>query len=192
MSETIELAVSAARQIDGWMSRDHLAWLAESAARHQSIIEVGSWKGRSTKALAMATLGKVYAVDGWIGATRKTRELIAAEGRDNIEAEFRRNLAPEISAGKVVVIPAESADAAFALAHDRVTADMVFIDAAHSYDAVKRDIALWRPFLVPGGLLCGHDYVSSWEGVIAAVDELVPNRRLQGNVSDGAIWWSLV
>lgn len=50
--------------------------------------------------------------------------------------------------------------------------DFVFIDADHSYEAVKEDIQVWRPKLKPGGLLCGHDIhmKQTWK----AVDELVP------------------
>jgi hypothetical protein len=59
--------------------------------------------------------------------------------------------------------------------------------AIHDYGKVKEDILAWRPLLVPGGLLCGHDY--SWEewgvGVIRAVDELLPDRQ----VGPESIWW---
>ena len=37
-------------------------------------------------------------------------------------------------------------------------ADMVFIDAAHSYSDVKRDIGIALHLCRPGGTLCGHDY----------------------------------
>jgi hypothetical protein len=35
--------------------------------------------------------------------------------------------------------------------------DMVFIDAGHSYDMVKKDMLTWMPKIKPGGILCGHD-----------------------------------
>ena len=37
------------------------------------------------------------------------------------------------------------------------TLDFVFIDADHSYEAAKADIAAWRSKVKPGGILCGHD-----------------------------------
>ena len=50
--------------------------------------------------------------------------------------------------------------------------DFVFIDADHSYDAVKDDIALWRPKVKTGGWLGGHDYhPRKFPGVVKAVDE---------------------
>lgn len=50
-------------------------------------------------------------------------------------------------------------------------ADFVFIDAAHSYAAVKDDIARWLPKVKPGGWFGGHDYHPAHPGVVQAVDE---------------------
>jgi hypothetical protein len=50
-------------------------------------------------------------------------------------------------------------------------ADFVFIDAGHSYHAVKADIAAWLPKVRPGGWFGGHDYHPKFPGVIRAVHE---------------------
>jgi predicted O-methyltransferase YrrM len=56
--------------------------------------------------------------------------------------------------------------------------DFAFIDADHSYEAVRSDLRVWWPKLRAGGLLCGHDYgvygdaAGAW-GVRQAVDEFV-------------------
>lgn len=57
-------------------------------------------------------------------------------------------------------------------------ADFVFIDAAHSYPAVRDDIERWEPKVKPGGWFGGHDYHSSHPGVVRAVDEAFPGRLL--------------
>lgn len=36
--------------------------------------------------------------------------------------------------------------------------DMVFVDGAHDYEAVRDDIAAWKPVVKDGGLLVFHDY----------------------------------
>jgi len=53
--------------------------------------------------------------------------------------------------------------------------DFVFIDADHSYEAVKADIEAWTPKVRKGGVVSGHDYFESRGGigVIPAVDEYV-------------------
>lgn len=64
-------------------------------------------------------------------------------------------------------------------AADRVAdgwADFVFIDAAHSYGAVREDIARWQAKVRAGGWFGGHDYHSAHEGVIRAVDEAFGDR----------------
>jgi predicted O-methyltransferase YrrM len=49
--------------------------------------------------------------------------------------------------------------------------DFVFIDADHSYHAVKSDIAHWYPKVRDGGWVGGHDYhPKKWPGVVKAVD----------------------
>lgn len=55
--------------------------------------------------------------------------------------------------------------------------DLVFIDGDHSYDAVKHDIMEWGKKVRNGGLLCGHDYSHTHEGVIRAVDELIGKKN---------------
>lgn len=47
--------------------------------------------------------------------------------------------------------------------------DMVYIDADHSYDSVKKDISNWFYKVKNGGIICGHDYYM--EEVKKAVDE---------------------
>jgi predicted O-methyltransferase YrrM len=50
-------------------------------------------------------------------------------------------------------------------------ADIVFIDADHSYDAVKKDIVKYTPKLKKNGLLTGHDI--DYPGVNKAVNEMI-------------------
>ena len=64
--------------------------------------------------------------------------------------------------------------------------DFVFIDADHSYDAAKDDIARWRSKVRPGGWLGGHDYNKTFPGVMAAVDEAFGRRVTL--LSPGSIW----
>lgn len=38
--------------------------------------------------------------------------------------------------------------------------DWVYIDADHSYEAVRADIAAWYPKIRQGGIIAGHDYMN--------------------------------
>ena len=59
---------------------------------------------------------------------------------------------------------------------DDETLDAVFIDLTHTYEAVKEDIQLWMPKVKKGGIISGDDYHPNWQGVMKAVDELIPDR----------------
>lgn len=69
--------------------------------------------------------------------------------------------------------------------------DFVFIDADHRYEAVLEDIALWRPKVKPGGLLCGHDYCAGWPGVMRAVQESFGGQGAQHH-AQSTIWFARI
>ena len=44
------------------------------------------------------------------------------------------------------------------------TFDFIYLDAAHDFKSVYRDLSDWWPKLRPGGIFAGHDYVTQDEG----------------------------
>ena len=54
----------------------------------------------------------------------------------------------------------------------RPQVDVLFIDADHSYEGVKRDYEAWLPFVRRGSLIVFHDYSHPHRGVIRFIDEL--------------------
>jgi len=162
-----------------------ITWLAEQAASHRAIVEVGSWKGATTLALACNTPGVVYAVDTFEGSVgEEQHQRLGEHPADWLFGEFSRNTA---GLQNLKVMRMTSLDASVKLSGvlvpEELRFDMIFLDASHDYDSVKADILAWFPLLTPGGLLCGHD--RQWLGVAQALDELVPNYR----VGVGAIWY---
>lgn len=72
--------------------------------------------------------------------------------------------------------------------------DFVFIDADHTYDAVKADIEAWWSKVKQGGLLSGHDYDSRLDrsgkwGVKRAVSEFSDRLKLAVHVGRHHVWW---
>ena len=72
-------------------------------------------------------------------------------------------------------------------------ADVVYIDANHSYQAVRDDIAVWYPRITPGGALCGHDYYQEkhWPGVKRAVDDFISREQLTLTTYADSSWMVL-
>jgi predicted O-methyltransferase YrrM len=59
--------------------------------------------------------------------------------------------------------------------------DLVYIDADHSYEAVKLDLKYWYPKVKKGGMLCGHD--ANRPGVEPAINEFAKEKDLKLNIS---------
>lgn len=147
-----ELARRHAGDVEGWLSDRQGRALFDAAARATgggAIVEIGSWKGRSTTWLASgARLAgqRVYAID----PHRGSREDPAVETLN----EFLDNLARNGLADVVEPMVMTSEEAAARIAGP---IELLFIDGDHSYEAVRRDAELWLPRLMDGGIVMFHD-----------------------------------
>lgn len=161
------------------VTESELHFLAERAQYHRNIVEVGSWKGRTARVLADNTPGTVHCVDPWDGICRLYEGATHESNGYNKEfREFQKNLADHIESGKVKYFRGKYED--FWLPNP----DMIFIDAVHDYEDVKRDI-LQSLKMMSSGLLCGHDYWEYWPSVERAVREIFPTTHKV----EGAIWY---
>ena len=156
--------------IHGWMSENELRFLAEHASKSKLILEVGSYRGRSTRAMADNTKGTIYAIDPWNGKYGKENDRDLARQSYQIDGhriyeDFKHNLIDHINAGRVIVTPTS-----FEKFWITRRPDMIFIDACHEYDTVKADIH--HALKMTPKFLCGHDYSDHWLGVKKAVDEV--------------------
>lgn len=71
--------------------------------------------------------------------------------------------------------------------------DFVFIDANHTYEAVKKDIEIWYPKIRHGGIITGHDYLGYRDrigqfGVAKAVHEAFGKERVIPPVGSSRVW----
>lgn len=169
--------VSKAEAIPGWMFRAELEWLAARAQEHQVIVEFGSYVGRSTRALADHCAGVVYAVDDWYGP--RDVELSAVE-RTQVLQNFMANM----KGAKARVYPV-SVDHLSLIHWVYLSPTMVFIDGAHEYEPIKRDIRFWTKWAAPGALICGHDW--GLNGVMRAVNEAFPDAKIAPGTT---IWYT--
>src|SRR5262249_33639595 len=130
----VGMNIERAMTIDGWMEKHDLEWLAEKASQHQTIAEVGCWMGRSTRALADNTPGKVWAVDHWKGSEEHQGSFKDnADNPDWCFNLFKQNL-HDLIGTKVVPLRNSSVNVAYAFSSIGMKLDMVFIDASHDYD----------------------------------------------------------
>lgn len=161
------------------MTPSELSWLEEQATGKSLVIEIGSWKGRSS--VAMAGAERLICIDVFVDRQQETGsgvdilpDFSAAIGDDSV---------------RVTAIRGDVAEPNFV---DAIAnryggeADVVFIDASHDEESVRRDIATAMRLVKAGGIVCGHDYSSAWPGVVAAVNDILPGFQRAGD----SIWWS--
>jgi precorrin-6B methylase 2 len=163
-------------KIDGWMCGDELLWLFNTAKEMDNVVEIGSWKGRSTHALLSGCKGTVYAVDHFLGSIAE-RETTHAEAKTrDIYQDFMRNVG---SFKNLKVLKMDNAEAVKRFEDKSI--DMVFIDGGHTYEEVMADIKNWLPKTKK--IICGHDLGEG--GVGSAVKKMFGN----GFETDrGRIW----
>jgi predicted O-methyltransferase YrrM len=127
------------------------------------VVEVGSYRGETTRCLANATKRKVIAVDPY-------------QGYGGAEHDFERFRSKVGGLGNVLHERKTSGEASRGWSHG--PACFVFIDAVHDYDNTSFDVEAWLPKLRPGGLLALHDVDQSiFAGTRRAAFEL--SRRLE-------------
>ena len=157
-----------------------------------SIIEIGCWEGKSAMALA-----KVFApetlvcCDTWLGnqaesqftgSTHITEEILKVR---DVYAIFLANMDEHTDKNYSVV----KEDCLVWLQTYKEPIKFVHVDASHEYGSVKKTINLLKPLIVPGGMICGDDFINAGldnvvlaGGVARAVLETLPGVKTDGNL----------
>lgn len=176
-SEEIKEIKKISESIEGWLNETEgvfLYQLAEQCRGKGVIVEIGSFKGKSTIWLGSgAKKGKkvkVYAIDPHTGS----QETISTFGKISTLREFQKNLHRVHIEDIVVPIVATSAEAAVKFTHP---VELIFIDGSHEYDDVKLDFKLWFPKVAYGGYMVFHDTLGGYSGPKKVVEEFL----FQGN-----------
>ena len=158
--------------IEGWLSPIEGAWLfhaARSLPRDANIVEIGSFKGRSTCCLALGCRGsrrRVFGIDTFDGGPDLPRTSSLADLRCNLER----------CGVSAYVEPIVERSVAVARTW-RKPIHLLFIDGSHSYEDVLADFLGFFPYVVSGGIVALHDvrdviYPQSWPGVARAWTEI--------------------
>lgn len=151
---------------------------AKAAAPDAVIVEIGSFKGRSTVSFGFGCLGAskhIYAIDLF-------------EGDNNIygTGDFLKIFNQNINSCGLsdYVTPIKKHSLEVAKEWNRPI-DILFIDGSHEYEDVKADFFAFYPFVKPGGIVAFHDIKGMWTGVIQFWSEVLQQKLLidSGEVS---------
>jgi predicted O-methyltransferase YrrM len=161
--------------IPGWFNFDDVYREFVDRMESGTIVEVGSWLGRSVVYLAEYVLEqqkdiRIYSVDTWQGSNEEAHRKYLEEigGADALYEQFLKNISP-LPIDSIIPIRRASVEAAKLFADDSL--DVVYIDASHNYIDVANDIDAWISKVKSGGIIAGHDYSPNiWNGVVCTVN----------------------
>ena len=171
------------QDIKGWFNfEDIYRDAVRDAPKGATLVEVGVFFGRSLAFLAREAIDQgrddltIIGVDPWeFGSPHPDADVeeILREACGDSYMAFESCMAEHAvqERRRVSLRRERSVDAARNSPAWRVPPWFVFVDADHSYEGVKADIAAWLPLMAKGGILAGHDYDPQFPGVIKAVDE---------------------
>jgi predicted O-methyltransferase YrrM len=140
--------------VEGWLSDEEAGMLYELARRATGrgvVVEIGSFKGRSTISLGLGSRAgaslPIYAIDPHRGPSYDAfLANIARAGIDDLVTQVRQ----------------PSQQALEAIGEHPI--ELLFIDGSHKYEMVLQDFALFVPRVVEGGWVVMHDTTSPFPG----------------------------
>lgn len=146
-----------------------IAWLPKSVGE---AVEVGAYAGEFSECLLRSgKCSKVWAVDPWVN-DYDPRDGAGGSDMMAVEAALDRRLSRWLKSGACQKIRKASVEASKQFGDG--TLGFVYIDACHTYDAVRKDLEVWLPKLREDGVMAGHDWVpATWPGVVQAVREVL-------------------
>lgn len=179
VNDVVERALKLSRGVPGFLGDNEARFLALLAACTPAdglIVEIGSFKGKSTVLLgsvaAQCGLGRIVAIDphtspsptdpGLPPGTSSFEEFSAALGSAKLEGqvEVHRTFSREVAKG-----------------WDRPIR-LLWIDGEHTYKGAKEDFDMFSPFLASGGVVALHDALHAFEGPIRVfIEEILRSDR---------------
>ncbi len=155
--------------VEGYLSDSDillLRFLARECSGIGCVVEIGSWKGKSTIALSQGSKNgahiEIYSVDHHHGS----EEHLEKKKKVYTLKDFKKNIEKYEMDDIVIPLVKTSSQAA---KNFKKKIELLFIDGDHTYKSVKQDLKLWFPKVIVGGVIALHD--NYWDGPRKVIDE---------------------
>jgi len=172
--DRLKNGVKIASDVPGWCDyKTFYSAIAKAIPDGGTFVEIGSWMGQSIihfcqEIQNLGKTAKVTCIDTFKGELYQPGHVAIVESHGgSILNEFKRNIADAHVDDMIEIIEGDSAESAANFPDQ--SCDVIFIDAAHDYDSVVKDITAWKSKVKPNGIFSGHDYPC--DEVKKAVDE---------------------
>jgi predicted O-methyltransferase YrrM len=177
LDSVLDDAWAAAREVPGFLMEDEARLLGTIAActpARGAIVEIGSFKGKSTVMLATVAarygLGPIVAIDPHNFNSAELADFRSAPDASSYD-EFLRNIEAAGIANHVEVRREYSTDVAPVW---KRPIRFLWIDGDHSYKGAKADFDGFFPHVTPGGVVALHDALHVFSGPIRVfVEEML-------------------
>jgi predicted O-methyltransferase YrrM len=180
------------RTIEGFLQDDDASCLYGTASKLKKgsiILEIGSWKGKSTYCLARGLKeGRVIALDPFDASGESGSREIYAENRGG---DLRSQFVERMKALKVDSIVETWEGMSSDFADRQLSIDFLFIDGDHSIEGCRADYENYSPKITLGGFLAFHDYQPNRKdlGPTWVIENLVtPSGQFEFVEQSGSIW----
>ena len=190
MNGSFAEALEAAHEAEGWLTDEQARRLWERArglAPGARIVEIGSFRGRSTIVLARGAPdgAELVAIDPHLGTDRGPREWVTSEdlGERDLRT-FHDNLERAGVAGRVRHVRRRSQEA---LGEVDGPVDLLYVDGAHRYRPARADLDRWGSRVRSGGTLLVHDSFSSVGVTLALMRVTVLGRGWSWRGREGSL-----
>lgn len=169
------LTLDELAELDGLIGRDVGELLHDYASRvegDKAIVELGSYRGKSTCYLASGSLdsweARVYAVDAWSEEVSAWRKSVLSELPSPLYDDFLAQIAK--ADVEKIVTPIRSLTALAAESYNGEPVALLYIDGDHHKEAALADFRAWRRHLTEDAVIIFDDYgVTKNIGVTEAV-----------------------
>lgn len=169
---------------DGMMPPEELLAIYRFAAtwpKRGATVELGAWTGLTTSYLATACVargdGMVYAVDTFEGTKEGGTHYpsVANYGGRTLDA-FQDRIHRAGVTDRVIPLVGLTDEVSQRYTGGPIR--LLFIDADHSYEGVRKDWERWSPYVALGGLIVFHDYLMPdvarfVDGLVEQSDEII-------------------
>lgn len=192
----VDEVIRFANRVEGWLLSEEarlLYELSQDVPPGGTIVELGSWMGRSTIVLGSASLSgpraMVYAVDLFTTSAPADSKTYA-QFLDHDVSDYLSLFQSNIRAAGVeeIVVPVRGLTTTTGREWTGPRIDLLFIDADHSYEGVRNDFLEWVGHCSPGARCAFHDYFNvDYRGVQRFVDKLIDREILSETRFVGSI-----
>jgi len=160
LKDTGKPPFSLYKKIQGWLTPFEafaLRFIASKLSTNAQILEIGSWKGKSTYCIAHGLKsGVINCIDPFNadGEVQSKATYDNEKGDEDLMVQFKNNIA-QFGDG-ITIIPYKGYSREFV--GKMAPVDFLFIDGDHSIEGCLFDFQNFEHLIKPGGYLAFHDF----------------------------------